>query len=104
MAGAGFENVAESERAQRSVAAGAAAADRQAVAVDLAAFREIARAVDAIVDIDDAPLAVEPFSVCAAVAGAAAIIDIEHRDAAAGPVLELSISAMPSSTKSARRD
>ncbi len=62
VARAGFENVAEGQRAERRVAAGAAAADRQAVAVDFAAFDEIARAVDAIIDVDDAPLAVEPFS------------------------------------------
>ena len=36
VAGAGLEDVAEGQRAQRGVAAGAAAADRQALAVDLA--------------------------------------------------------------------
>ena len=92
VAGAGFENIAEGERAQRRVAAGAAAGDHQAVAVDFAAFGQIARAVDAIVDVDDAPLAVEPFAIRAAVAGAAAVVHVEHGDAAAGPVLNRNLS------------
>ena len=39
VAGAGSENIAESERAERCVAAGASATDRQSIAVDFAAFR-----------------------------------------------------------------
>ena len=68
VAGAGFEYVAESQRAQRRVAAGAAAADRQAVAVDFAALGEIARAVGAVVDVDNAPVAVQSFTIGPAVA------------------------------------
>ena len=60
VAGAGAERVVEGQRAQRGVAAGAAAADGQALAVDQAPLDEIARAVDAVVDVDDAPLAVQP--------------------------------------------
>src|SRR6266550_3857129 len=87
VAGAGFENVTKRQRAERRVAAGAAAADCEPIAVDFAAFSKIARAVDAVVDIDDTPLTVEPFSVGASVTGAAAVVDIEYRDASAGPIL-----------------
>ena len=89
MAGTGFENVAESQRAERRVAAGAAAADRQGGCRQLLrSLDEIARAIDTVIDIDDPPLALEPFSVRAAVARAAAVIYVEHGDPAASPVLD----------------
>ena len=49
------------------------------------------RAVDAVVDVDDAPVAVESLAVGAAKAGAAAVIHVEHRDAAARPVLDAEV-------------
>ena len=87
VAGAGFENVAESESAQRSVAAGAAAANCQATAIHFAALGEVARAVGAVIDINDAPIAVEPFAIGAAIARAATVIYIEDGDPSAGPIL-----------------
>src|SRR6266550_8197892 len=68
VAGAGFENVTKRQRAERRVAAGAAAANRQAISIDFAAYRKIKCAIDAIVDIDNTPLTVEPFSVRSPVA------------------------------------
>ena len=50
----GLKSIAERERAECCVAAGAAATDYQSIAVDFATLGEIARAVDAIVDVDDA--------------------------------------------------
>ena len=70
VAGAGREVVVEGERAERRVAAGAAAADRQALAVDLAALGQVARGGDAVVDVDDAPGAAQAVAVGAAVAAA----------------------------------
>src|SRR5919108_217038 len=49
---------------------------------------EGARAVDAVVDVDDAPQVVEPLPVLPTVAGAAAVVYVEHGDAAARPVLD----------------
>src|SRR5262245_3907513 len=86
MARAGAEVVAESQRAELGIAPGAAAGDRQSAAVHLAASCQCARAVGAVVDINDTPLTVEALPVGATVAGAAAIIHIQHCDAAAGPV------------------
>src|SRR5260221_9116604 len=87
VAGAGFEEIAEGQRAERGVPAGAAAADRQPVAVHQPARDQILRAVDAVVQVYYAPLPVEPLAIGAAVAGAAAVVDIQQGEAAAGPVL-----------------
>ena len=59
MADTGREDVAERQRGEGRVAAGAAALDRQALGVDVPAVDEVARRPDAIVDVDEAPLAVE---------------------------------------------
>ena len=49
------------------------------------------RAVDAVVDVDDAPLPVQAIAVRAPIARAAAVVHVEHGDAAAGPVLHAEI-------------
>ena len=85
--GAGLEDIVERQRAQRRQAAGAAAADDQALTIGQAAFDQVARAGDAIIDIDDAPLALERVAISPAEAAAAAVIDVQHAEAAAGPVL-----------------
>ena len=59
-ADAGREDVPERERGEGRVAAGAAAFDGQPLRVDVAALDEEAGRRDAVVDVDDAPLAVEP--------------------------------------------
>src|SRR6185437_874025 len=69
-------------------ATGTATGDDQPVAVDLAAVRKITSAIHAIVDIDDAPLPVKSFTILPAVTGAAAVVHIQHRKAATGPVLD----------------
>ena len=84
------ERVAERDRAERRVAAGAAAADREALAVDDPLLGEPAGAGDAVVDVDDAPLALEALAVVAAVAGRAAVVDVEDREAAAREQLDAS--------------
>ena len=49
--------------------------------------RQIIGAGDAILNVDDTPLALQLFTVFPPISGAAAVIDIEDRKAAAGPVL-----------------
>src|SRR5262245_26270202 len=75
------------QAAQRGKAAGAAAGDRQLVAVDIAASREKFCARNTIHDVRDAPLAIELFPVSPAVSGASTIIHVEKAEAPAGPEL-----------------
>ena len=82
-ADAGGEDVGRGERAQGGVAAGAAALDHEPGAVGEALLDHRQRAVGAVVDVDDAPAALEPLAVGPAVAGAAAVVDVEHGVAAA---------------------
>ena len=87
IAGAGFEHVVEGEGGQGRQAAGAAAADQQALGVGQAAVGQVACAGHAILDVDDAPLAFQQVAVGASEAGAAAVVHVEHGEAAAGPEL-----------------
>src|SRR5271165_3646479 len=75
------------ERAERRVAAGAAAADHEPLGVSVPGLDQPARAGDAVLDVDEAPLSFEPQPIRAAVAGAAAIVHVEHPNPAARPVL-----------------
>jgi hypothetical protein len=77
---AGGEDVVERERGQRRVAAGAAAPDGEPGRVDVAALDQESGAGDAVVDVVDAPGAVERLAVGAAVAGAAAVVDVQDRE------------------------
>src|SRR5437588_9644066 len=87
VAGAGLEIVTKRQGAQRRISAGAAAIDHRSILIDIAALRQELRAINAIVDIDNAPGTVEPFAIRAAVAGAPAIIHVENSDATTGPIL-----------------
>src|SRR5262249_57367188 len=82
---------AEGRRRQGRVAAGAAAADDASLAVDLPSRCEELRAGDAIVDVDHAPIQLQTVAVGAAESGASAVIHVEHRNAAARPVLNAQI-------------
>ena len=87
VAGASLELGAKREDAQGRVAACTPAGDGEAIAVHEAALCEETGTVDAIVDVDDPPLAVQPFAVTPTVAGAPAVVDVQHRDATTGPIL-----------------
>src|SRR5581483_1634505 len=76
-AGAGGEAVAEGEHRQRRVPARATAVDGQARTVDAPLAHQVQRAVDAVLDVDDPPGAVEALPVLPPVAAAAAIVDVE---------------------------
>jgi len=91
VARAGRELAVKRQCAQRGETAGAAAADRAARAVDIAALYQEARAVHAILDVGDAPGAVQPLAIGASETRRAAVVHIEHGDAAAGPVLDFQV-------------
>src|SRR5205807_4953355 len=71
----------------RRVTARASTSDDQPIAVGFAAFDQVTRAVHAIVYVDYAPLPVQPAAILGAVAGAPAVVHIQHAEAATGPVL-----------------
>src|SRR6185295_11956955 len=85
---AGIELVGERERGKRREAGGAAAADGLSGAVDQALVGEELRARHAVVDVDDAPLALEPLAVRLAVAGRAAVVHVENGEAPAREQLD----------------
>ena len=87
VAGAGPEQVVEGQRAERGVAAGAAAGDGETARVGPALGDQEARGVHAVQDVDLAPAPLEALAVGAPVAGAAAVVDVAHRKAARGPEL-----------------
>src|SRR5262245_16390787 len=91
IAGSALKEVAEGQRRQRRVAAGAAAADDASLAVDPPLRCEEPRAGDAIVDVDHAPVQLQTAAVGAAESSASAVIHVEHRNAAAGPILNAEI-------------
>src|SRR5262245_52159444 len=82
-----LKEVAEGQRRQSRVAAGAAPADDASLAVDPALRGEELRAGDAIVDVDYAPVQLQTVAVGTAESGASAVVHVEHRDAAASPIL-----------------
>src|SRR5262249_24923093 len=57
------------------------------VSVDVAAFFQIPGSVDAIFDIDNAPIAFQPLAIRPAITGASAVIHIDDGETAARPVL-----------------
>src|SRR5262249_59270907 len=91
IARATLEEIAEGQRRERGVAAGAAAADHAALVVDPALPGQELRAVDAVIDIDHAPGEMQPIAVGPPEAGRAAVVHVEHRDAEAGPVYRAGI-------------
>src|SRR6185503_5858395 len=82
-----FEDLTKRERRKSCVPARAAAANDQPIGVRLTSLDQIARAVCAVIDVDNSPLTVEPFSILAAIAGAPPVVDVEHAKSAARPIL-----------------
>ena len=76
------------ERRQRRVATGTAAANNQPRAVRAPRIRQMARAVDAILDVRYPPTFLQQFPVGTSKAGTTPIVHIEHGEAAAGPILQ----------------
>src|SRR5262249_7142809 len=86
-----LKEVAEGQRCQGRVATGAAAADDASLAVDPSLRCEKPRAGDAIVDIGHAPIQLQTVAVGATESGASAVVHVEHRSAAAGPIMNAEI-------------
>src|SRR5262249_47187905 len=93
--GAAFEVRAEGQRGERRVTPGAASADDRPLPVGPTLLHDILGAVNAVVDVDDAPVEVQPIAVFAAVAGAAAVVHVENGNAAAGPKLNAKVKCTP---------
>src|SRR4029453_6533979 len=87
VAGPGGERVAESERGQRRVAPGRPAPDAEPVGVDPALLAQPPGSGLAVVEVDHAPVALELVAVGPAVADRSAVVDVDHGEAPAGPVL-----------------
>src|SRR5204862_4390077 len=87
VAGARREVVAEGEGAQGRVTAGTATSDHCSVPVDEPFGCEVAHGVDAVVDVDDAPLSSQALAVLAAVPRAAAVVDVDDSEPPRGPEL-----------------
>ena len=87
-AGPGLEVVAEGQRCQGGVSPGAATLNGDLVLVGQPLADQILRRVDAVIDIDDTPLALEPFAIRPAVARTAAVVHIDKGEATAGEVLD----------------
>src|SRR5690606_18921726 len=83
-ADSGGEDPAARERRQHRPPAGGAAADRDAGRVGAAGLSQTASGGQNIIDVDNAPLPVEPLAIVAAVAGRPAVVDVEHADSSAG--------------------
>ena len=88
IAGARFEHIVEGQRGEGGVPAGAPAIDGQPVRVGVSAARQETGGIYAVLHIHDAPSAVEPAAVVGAVAGAAAVIHVDHSYPPAGPELD----------------
>src|ERR1035437_2333206 len=88
VAGPGGENVAKGQGAERRVTPGAPAVDQQSVGVRPAGRGEVARRVHAVVEVHDSPGALQSLAVRAAVAGAAAVVDVGDGEPPTGPVLD----------------
>ena len=91
MADARREHVAEREGRERREAACAAPLDGQSVGIDLTAIDQVAGGSHAVVDVHDAPSAFEGLAELASVAGASAVVDVDHGDAAAREQLDLEV-------------
>src|SRR4029079_17677051 len=85
----GGEDVVERDRTQRRVPAGAAAPYGQPAPIDHPLLGQVAGGVDAVVDINNSPRAIEAAHVLAAIAGADDVVDVDHREAATGEDLSL---------------
>src|SRR2546430_11165360 len=79
---AGAELVAEREGEQRRVPTRTSSGDLDVQGIDVAVLGEVTRRRSAVLDIDLSPATPEPFTVVASVARAAAVVQIDDRNAA----------------------
>src|SRR5579884_3032838 len=91
VAGTGFEDIAEGERTERGVASCTATGNGQAITINQTAFHQILCSVHTIININNAPLPFESFTVSSPIAGAATVIHVEYGNASACPELLLQV-------------
>src|SRR6266576_5379175 len=72
---------------QRGVAASTAAPHDHPFVIDQPLCNEEFSAINTVIDVDDTPVEVQAITKSASKAGAAAMVDVEHRDPAARPEL-----------------
>ena len=87
----GPKRIAKGQCAQGRVSSGAAAGNSQPLGIDLAAGDQIVRPVDAVVHIDNPPVAVQALPIGPPITGAAPIVHVQNGKAAARPVLNAKI-------------
>src|SRR4029077_4486536 len=104
MARPGFEEICGGQGSQDRVAAGAPAGDRHTVTVDQATFDQVAGPVDGVVDVDDAPLAVEALPVLTAEPRAPTVVHDQVTEAAGGPELVANVERIRHRTRRAAVD
>ena len=91
--GPGGKQVMESQRAQGGEATGARPADHQPPPINLARLDQGAGRVQAIGNVQDAPLAGQALAVGAAVTSRAGVVDLHHPEPAAGEELDPQVQA-----------
>src|SRR6185312_13567623 len=87
VARADFEECPEDKSTQRGVPAGTSAGYRHASRIRFLILDDEPGSFGTILHINDTPRSPEPIPVIAAIAGAAAVINIKDRIAATGPIL-----------------
>ena len=87
MARPGPKRIAKGQCTQGRIAPGAAAGNGQPLGIDLATGDQIVRTVDAVVHIDNPPVAVQALAISPSITGAASIVHVQNGKAAARPVL-----------------
>ena len=83
-----FERLAKRQRTECRVTARTAASDHEPFRIDFSAISKVAGAIRAVVNVNDSPFLVQSFAILPAVAGTAAIVDVEDRKSPAGPILD----------------
>jgi hypothetical protein len=81
------KEILEYQRRQRGVAARTAASDNDSLVIHQPFCNEEFSAIDTVIDVNNPPVEVQAIPKSAAKAGAAAMVDVKHRDSAAGPEL-----------------
>jgi len=85
------ELVAHGQRHQCRVSARAAARDLDASGIDVPALTEVERGGSAVFDVDLPPTSAKPVAIFTAVAGAAAVVEVDDGDAAAREELDMKV-------------
>src|SRR5262249_41177434 len=85
------KEITKSERTQRRIATGTATRNGEPLTVYFTALNQKANAVDTVVYVHDPPLTLEPLTIGTPIPSAPTIIDVEHGDTTAGPVLDSQI-------------